>query len=154
MGEFFESFGVSRCFMMASLVGRALRCCGSQTTSAGCLKASSSTVTRSLTSSALRFNDQKTHTGQTWSEDDMRSMRYQDVNEKEVNKNWAIDMIKKVPVTMGRKAGGCLRRRRTSIHWAPKGLHQPRHARPGLLHLLWTQISAEGTSLRFQLKGQ
>ena len=47
--------------------------------------------------------DQVTHTGQSFKEDDIRSQRFQDVNAKEVNSNWAIDMIAKQPVIMVNK---------------------------------------------------
>jgi len=40
------------------------------------------------------------HTGQEWTEDDLRSQRFQDVNQKEVNTKWAIDLIAQVPPIM------------------------------------------------------
>ncbi len=40
--------------------------------------------------------DEATHTGQQWSEDDVRNVRFMHRN-KEVNRRWAIDLIKEVP---------------------------------------------------------
>ena len=41
-------------------------------------------------------NDQMTHTGQTWSEDDKRNLRFMD-RTKQTNTRWAIDLIAEVP---------------------------------------------------------
>ena len=43
--------------------------------------------------------DQETHTGQSWENNDLRSMRFMDKS-KETNTNWAIDLIAKVPPIM------------------------------------------------------
>jgi NADH dehydrogenase (ubiquinone) Fe-S protein 6 len=41
--------------------------------------------------------DAETHTGQQWSEEDVRSARWLHRN-KQVNPNWAIDIMKKNPI--------------------------------------------------------
>merc|ERR1712038_70843 len=58
---------------------------------------------RSLSTTGLKCNDTKIHTGQSWTEEDIRSQRFQDVDKKEVNTQWAIDLIAKVPPIMVNK---------------------------------------------------
>jgi len=76
------------------------------------------TASRALSTSALRFAvEQETHTGQKWSEEDMRQMRFgygsgggaQDVDAKEVNPHWAIDWVKKTPIieVVGKRVVAC-----------------------------------------------
>jgi NADH dehydrogenase (ubiquinone) Fe-S protein 6 len=45
---------------------------------------------------AMKANDQVTHTGQSWAEDDPRSARFM-VKAKQTNTRWAIDLIAQVP---------------------------------------------------------
>merc|ERR1711956_108780 len=46
--------------------------------------------------------DEVTHTGQTWSEDDTRNLRFMDREgrTKQTNKKWAMDLIAEVPIIM------------------------------------------------------
>ena len=52
--------------------------------------------------------DKVTHTGQTWEEGDSRGIRFED-GQKEVNSQWAIDLIAKVPPTIveGKRVVAC-----------------------------------------------
>ena len=47
-------------------------------------------------------NDEVTHTGQTWAEDDLRQLRFMDREgrTKQTNTRWAIDLIAQVPPIM------------------------------------------------------
>ena len=47
-------------------------------------------------------NDEATHTGQTWAEDDLRQLRFMDREgrTKQTNTRWAIDLIAQVPPIM------------------------------------------------------
>ncbi|XP_018018513.1 NADH dehydrogenase [ubiquinone] iron-sulfur protein 6, mitochondrial [Hyalella azteca] len=60
---------------------------------------------RCLTSQRAEGQDLVTHTGQSWSPDDYRNVRFLD-NPKQVNSRWSIDLIKAVPpvVVEGRTA--------------------------------------------------
>merc|ERR1712156_64700 len=51
----------------------------------------------SFHSTKMVANDQMTHTGQTWSEDDKRNLRFMD-RMKQTNTRWAMDLIAEVPI--------------------------------------------------------
>jgi len=56
---------------------------------------------RPLATSAPALADAPTHTGQQWEENDLRSVRFAVTGAtKEVNPQWAIDLIAEVPVKM------------------------------------------------------
>merc|ERR1711894_596796 len=66
------------------------------------LQVSRSLGVASLHSTKMVANDEATHTGQTWAEDDLRQLRFMDREgrTKQTNTRWAIDLIAQVPPIM------------------------------------------------------
>jgi NADH dehydrogenase (ubiquinone) Fe-S protein 6 len=86
-------------------------------------------VSRTISCSATNRGDEVTHTGQSFAETDPRSARFSVTGlQKQVNPNWAIDLIAKVPpkVVKTRKVscdggGGALGHPRVYINLDPDG---------------------------------
>merc|ERR1711997_202887 len=101
---------VSKSMSVASF--SSTKCCSACSTCSGCsccssfgqptlfknaLQASKPMSVASFHSTKMVANDQMTHTGQTWSEDDKRNLRFMD-RTKQTNTRWAADLIAEVPI--------------------------------------------------------